>query len=171
MTSVLVYAALAGAVAVVNAAYGRLRAPAPRRSHAWFGCLAAPVMLLIALRKLFAFSWAGWVGLVAAAVLGQVIGWQLGARDALPSPVRWRLAVYAGLLGALLILTGGAPLLRRDLIDLVRARLAEGGLLWTDEAEQRLARGPRVRAADGARQRRAPRAGAGLPQNNVRGDG
>lgn len=103
MTSALVYAALAGAVAVVNAAYGRLRAPAPRRSHAWFGCLAAPVMLLIALRKLFAFSWAGWAGLVAAAVLGQVIGWQLGARDGLPSPVRWRLAVYAGLLGALLI--------------------------------------------------------------------
>jgi O-antigen ligase len=103
MTSALVYAALAGAVAVVNAAYGRLRAPAPRRSHAWFGCLAAPVMLLIALRKLFAFSWAGWAGLVAAAVLGHVIGWQLGARDALPSPVRWRLAVYAGLLGALLI--------------------------------------------------------------------
>ncbi len=103
MTSALIYAALAGAVAVVNAAYGRLRAPAPRRSHAWFGCLAAPVMLLIALRKLFAFSWAGWIGLVAAAVLGQVLGRRLGARDALPSPVRWRLAVYAGLLGALLI--------------------------------------------------------------------
>lgn len=114
MTSALVYTVFVSAVAVANVAYGRLRAPTPRRSHAWFGCLAAPAMLFIALRQLFAISWAGWAGLIAAAVIGQTIGRRSGARDALPSPARWRLAVYAAMTGAWLLLIG-PPLHAADL--------------------------------------------------------
>ncbi|MBA3904475.1 MAG: hypothetical protein C0522_12535 [Rhodocyclaceae bacterium] len=48
---------LAAATAALNLPLGRLRAHAPRRSHRWFGLLAALVFLFLALRHAFALDW------------------------------------------------------------------------------------------------------------------
>lgn len=97
---------LALGVIAVNVAYGRLRATAPRRSHCWFGCLAAPVMLLLALRHVLLIPWLNWFTFYGVALVGQRIGRKLGAHDNDPSPARWRLAVYAGLATSLFLLVG-----------------------------------------------------------------
>lgn len=106
MNAAIVYVALIAAVLAGNVAYGRLRAAAPRRSHAWFGCLVAPVALLIALRVLLGLSWTAWTGLAVATVAGHWLGRWTGARERAPAPARWRFAAYAGLTGALLLAIG-----------------------------------------------------------------
>lgn len=106
MSASIVYVALIVAVLAGNVSYGRLRAAVPRRSHAWFGCLAAPVALLIALRVLLGLSWTAWAGLAVATVAGHRLGRRTGARERAPTPARWRFAAYAGLTGALLLAIG-----------------------------------------------------------------
>lgn len=104
--TVLFWIGAAGIIAF-NIAYGRLRATALRRSHRWFGCLAAPVMLLLALRHVLLIPWLNWFMLFGASLVSQRIGRKLGARDTEPSPGRWRLAAYAGVIAAIWLLAGG----------------------------------------------------------------
>lgn len=98
---------IASGVVTLNIAYGRLRATAPRRSHRWFGCLAAPVMLLLALRHVLLIPWLSWLEFYGIALVGQKIGRRLGVHDDDPSPARWRFAVYAGVIASMWLLAGG----------------------------------------------------------------
>ncbi len=96
---------LAAATAALNLPLGRLRAQAPRRSHRWFGLLAASVFLFLALRHAFALDWIAALPLVAAMLLGQYLG-RRGAQEGEPSPLRWRAAAYATLAAGLLLFIG-----------------------------------------------------------------
>lgn len=98
---------LAAATAVLNLPLGRLRAHAPRRSHRWFGLLAASVFIFLALRYTFALDWIAALPLAAAMFLGQSRG-RRSAESGEPSPARWRTAAYA-MLAAGLLLFIGAP--------------------------------------------------------------
>lgn len=98
-------AMLVAAATALNVPLGRLRACAPRRSHRWFGLLAAPVFLLLALRHAFALEWLAALPLAAAMLLGQYLG-RRGVREGEPSPLRWRTAAYAALVAGLLLFIG-----------------------------------------------------------------
>lgn len=93
------------ATAFFSVAFGRLRAGAARRSHQWFGCTAAPVVLAVALRHVLLLS--GWAVLPLIALslaVQRFVSASTGSGHA--SPWRWRTAVYAGLAGAALLLAG-----------------------------------------------------------------
>lgn len=96
---------LGASVFALNLAFGRLRWGASRRSSHWFACLAAPMVLVAAVRSAAALPWAAAWPLLLPAILGQVVGrrWQAGPA---PSPARWRFAVYGTLLGGLLVFIG-----------------------------------------------------------------
>jgi protein SCO1/2 len=96
---------LAAATAALNLPLGRLRAHAPRRSHRWFGLLAASVFLFLALRHAFALDWIAALPLAAAMFLGQFLG-RRRAEMGEPSPARWRAAAYATLAAGLLLFIG-----------------------------------------------------------------
>ncbi|OIP08533.1 MAG: hypothetical protein COW56_12660 [Rhodocyclales bacterium CG17_big_fil_post_rev_8_21_14_2_50_68_7] len=91
--------------AALNLPLGRLRAHAPRRSHRWFGLLAASVFLFLALRHAFALDWITALPLAAAMCLGQFLG-RRQAGAGVPSPARWRTAAYAALMAGLLLFIG-----------------------------------------------------------------
>ncbi len=96
---------LAALTAALNLPFGHLRANAARRSHRWFGLLAAPVFLLLALRHAFALELLTALPLVAAMLIGQCLGRRM-ARAVEPSTLRWRTATYAALLAGLLFFLG-----------------------------------------------------------------
>jgi len=68
--STLALLATATAAAALNLPLGRLRAHAPRRSHRWFGLLAASVFLFLALRHAFALDWITALPLAAVITIG-----------------------------------------------------------------------------------------------------
>lgn len=92
-----------GLTAFLAACYGRLKADAPRRSHAWFGCTASPVVLALALRQALALHVWALLPLLGISLLFQRFGRRAAGKTA-PAPLRWRTAVYAGLAGASLLL-------------------------------------------------------------------
>ena len=96
---------LAAATAALNLPLGRLRAQAARRSHRWFGLLAAPVFLLLALRHAFALAWIEALPLAIGMLAGQFLG-RRTAQAGEPSPARWRTAAYAALVAGLLLFIG-----------------------------------------------------------------
>ncbi|MBI4988951.1 MAG: SCO family protein [Rhodocyclales bacterium] len=96
---------LAAATAALNLPLGRLRANATRRSHRWFGLLAAPVFLLLALRHAFALAWIEALPLATGMLAGQFFGRRM-AQPGEPSPLRWRTAAYAALVAGLLLFIG-----------------------------------------------------------------
>lgn len=98
---------LAALTAALNMPLGLLRAGAARFSHRRFGLLAASTLLLLALRHAFDVPWReAWI-LLAAMLAGQLLGrLRRAPRATTPSPARWRLAAYAVLLGAALLLAG-----------------------------------------------------------------
>lgn len=101
-------APLALLTAVLNVPIGSLRAGAERFSHRRFGLLAASVILLLALRHAFSIPWEEAWPLPLAMLIGQFGGRLLLQRGLAgpPSALRWRTAVYAVLIGALLLLAG-----------------------------------------------------------------
>lgn len=96
---------LATATATLNVPLGRLRAGAARRSHRWFGLLAASVVLILGLRHAFALAWVEALPLAAAMLFGQYLG-RRSAGSGAPSPLRWRVAAYAALAAGLLLFIG-----------------------------------------------------------------
>lgn len=106
MTTVLtVLGPLAALTAALNVPLGSLRAGAGRRSRRRFGLLAASAFLVLALRHAFDLAWGDAIPLVAAMLLGQWAG-RHWAGTTEPSPLRWRVAVYAVILGGLLLFFG-----------------------------------------------------------------
>lgn len=105
----IVLAPLLALTAALNVPIGLLRAGAERFSHRRFGLLAASTVLLLALRHVFALPWSeAWV-LLSAMLAGQAGGrFLIRCRHdhVPPSPGRWRLAAYATLAGAALLLAG-----------------------------------------------------------------
>ncbi len=95
--------------AFLAACYGRLKADAPRGSHAWFGCTASPVLLAVALRQALALHAWALLPLLGISLLCQRLGRRASGKTA-PAPLRWRTAVYAGLAGAALLMTQGPAL-------------------------------------------------------------
>lgn len=104
-TDLAVLGSLAALTAALNVSLGRLRAGAERRSHRRFGLLAASALLVLALRHAFDLAWGEATPLVAAMLLGQWAG-RHWAGTTEPSPLRWRVAVYAVILGGLSLLFG-----------------------------------------------------------------
>lgn len=106
MTQTTTFLLAGGLTAFLASCYGRLKADAPRGSHAWFGCTASPVVLAVALRQALALhGWAVWP-LLGVSILFQRLGRRITGKAA-PTPLRWRTAVYAGLAGAALLLAQG----------------------------------------------------------------
>lgn len=95
------------AVFALNLLFGQLRRGAERFATRRFACLAAPVFLLVTLRSVMSLSWVNVLPLLVPAVAGQAVGSRLGRPISVPSPGRWRTAVYAVLLAGLLLLLGG----------------------------------------------------------------
>jgi len=89
---------------VVSAIFAAFRLSAPGKSHCWYGCLAAPVVFLLALRKAVALAFPGAIVLILAGVAGECLalvtlrGWPQ------PSGTRWRTAVYGTLAAAIFFL-------------------------------------------------------------------
>lgn len=119
-------APLLALTAALNVPIGLLRAGAERFSHRRFGLLAASTVLLLALRHAFALPWSdAWV-LLSAMLAGQAGGRFLVRRrcdSVQPSPGRWRLAAYATLAGAILLLAG-AP------VQAAPEKWSKGGQDW-----------------------------------------
>lgn len=104
-TSLSVLGSLAALTAALGVPLGHLRAGAVRYSHRRCGLLAASVVLALALRHAFSLAWSdAWV-IFLAMLVGQLIGSRC-IKAPEPSPLRWRVAAYAVLLGALLLLAG-----------------------------------------------------------------
>lgn len=102
-TSLLVLGPLAALAATFNFSLGRLRAGAGLRSHRRFGLLAASALLVLALRHVFGLTWSESAPLIAAMLLGQLVG-RRGVANSKPTPLRWRTATYAVILTALFML-------------------------------------------------------------------
>lgn len=98
--------AMAMAAVVLGLPFGRLRAGAKRRSSRWFACLVAPIVFVVAWRGAVGLSWGQSWPLLAVSLGGQVLGRRWGRGEAPPSGSRWRTAVYATLLAALLLVLG-----------------------------------------------------------------
>lgn len=96
------------AVFGIAAGFAALRSASERKSHSWYGCLAAPVVFLVVLRKAAGLALPGTVLLVAAGLAGEAFGHFLFRGWSAPSPLRWRVAVYGTLVAALVLLTGGS---------------------------------------------------------------
>lgn len=129
---------LAAATAVLNLPLGRLRAHAPRRSHRWFGLLAASVFLFLALRHAFALDWIAALPLAAAMCLGQIAG-RRGARSDEPSPARWRTAAYAALAAGLLLFIGAPAMANMNKWDRLDADEPAPVFTLTDQNNRRVA--------------------------------
>lgn len=89
----------------IAAGFAALRSMSERKSHSWYGCLAAPVVFLVVLRKAVSFALPGTLALVAAGLAGEAFGHFFLRGWAAPSPLRWRVAVYGTLVAALVLLT------------------------------------------------------------------
>lgn len=129
---------LAAVTAAINLPLGRLRADAPRRSHRWFGLLAASVFLFLALRHAFALDWIAALPLAAAMILGQFLG-RRGAQAGEPSPARWRTAAYAALAAGLLLFLGAPAQANMNKWDRLDADEPAPVFTLTDQNNRRVA--------------------------------
>lgn len=92
----------------LNLLFGWLRRNAPRRSNRWFGCLAAPIFLLVAVRTVLALPWSVALPFLMPVLAGQAIGRRLAPTDCGADAARWRIAVY-GAVALGLVLMAGMP--------------------------------------------------------------
>lgn len=90
----------------LNLLFGWLRHNAPRRSNRWFGCLAAPIFLLVAIRTVLALPWSVALPFLMPVLAGQAIGRRLAPTDCGVDASRWRIAVYGAVTLGLVLMAG-----------------------------------------------------------------
>ena len=72
----------------MNLPFGHLRAPTKKFSVAWFLYIHLPIPAIIFMRKIFDFDWKVIPLMIAAAIVGQVIGSRLNRKACLVNKSR-----------------------------------------------------------------------------------